>query len=615
VLVLLQLALAFRVALSDEWSEIRLAPTIAMSQGVPLWQPYGEGPILDAVYGPGAPVTWLPASLASTPAGAISIALLLSLVLLLVPTVWILFPEARHHLKLLAATLLLGIALQLSSPALPSLGIHADFPALGYATAALACAWTDRRRNAPAWQWTGAAFVIASVSSKQVMVPLLVAYPMWIGIASGWRAARQALVPLAVIGALAAGLVILLFDEMAMIDATIVGVSRQPFDGSSPLDALLTAALEFARRAAPFVVLLALAGSLVRRQGDSWQEIAQKNRWLFPLLVGLFLLPTALLSDAKVGGVANALGFTLWFLWLALLSAAASAGRSGPEVLRRVTVGAALAGCALAVRLAPDLAELPALLRMPPASTVAYEAARQAPGTIYFPYNPLASLFAEGRAYHLDPGVQFRAIEGRRMDESLVREHVPPAMNRVAASRQLMPRVLEYLPAFRRQVHDPVLPGWIVLTESDVLDERERPAPPTVAGLVPEAIRTSLVRLPTRGATVETAELVVPDRDRRPTVRLRATLAYTLPHETVDVETLLYDPAGRYLLTLVADPMPGTSVTIEEDWPVYSDVLRSAAEAVVLVRGGRPSGQEAWSLSPEQVRALVRQARSLRNPE
>src|SRR5688572_18595543 len=102
-LLVLQIVLAFRVALSDEWSEVRLAPSVAMWHGVPLWQAYGEGAILDAVYGPGSPVTWLPVGLASTPAGAISIALVLSLALVLVPTIWILYPEARHHPRLLAA--------------------------------------------------------------------------------------------------------------------------------------------------------------------------------------------------------------------------------------------------------------------------------------------------------------------------------------------------------------------------------------------------------------------------------------------------------------------------------------------------------------------------------
>ncbi|MGE0703189.1 MAG: hypothetical protein AB7F99_03300 [Vicinamibacterales bacterium] len=609
VLVALQLVLAFFVAINSEWNDVRLAPTIALLYGVPLWQPFRDGPTLDAIYGPVAPLIWMPAGLAPTPTGMLAVGALESFVLLAVPAAVLVIAEARRHLALLAATLVMAAALLLSSPSLPLIGIHADVPAIAFATAAIACAWTERRRQSAAWRWTGALCVIASVGAKQVMAPLLVVYPLWIGVTSGWPAARRMLASIAVTGVIALGLVIVAFDEVSMFDATILGPSRHGFEGGSLFAALPTAVLDLGRRAAPFVVLLGLVAFVVWRPSGSFHAAASKHRWLFPLAVAVACVPTSLLGDAKLGGAGNASAFTLWFLWLALVTAVATAGRRGPLGRQCATLGAAVVACLLAIRLAPELSQLGPLMRQPPLPSVAYEAAAQKPGTTYFPYNVVVTLVTDGRAYHLDPGLQFREIEGRDVDEEYVRAFVPAVMNRVAASRQVMPHALKYLPRYRRQVDDAALPGWTVMTESDLLAEGERPAAASSVRELRAALPTLVAATSASGATIESAHVSVPDRSRRPRVRLETTLRQTTPHDRIEIEVLLFDEDDRYLQSLVAEAPAGTE-TFDAEWPVFGDLLRPAVVAVVLVRAGEPSEGPRWRLTGDQVRALVRDSLS-----
>lgn len=606
-IVALQLVWRFALALGDEWNDARLAPTFGLVNGVPLWLPYGEGPTLDAIYGPIGPLTWLPAALAASPTGAIAIAALLSLVLLLAPVIWIVWMEARRYVLLATATLVLGLALQLSTPALPVIGVHADVPALGYATLALACVWTARRRRTPAWVWTGALFVIAAAGAKQVMAPLLVLWPAWIAVTSGRRAAGQALVALTVLGVAALGAVVIAFDEAAMIDATILGPIRHPWIDSTRA-ALWIVAVELIQRSLPLLALLTVAGWQVHRRHPTWRHMVRGERWLFPLAVAAACVPTSLVGGAKVGGAANALSFTIWFVWLALLAAVASAGRRGVRARATFTAASALIACALALRLVPDLAGLPELLQRSPAASVAFAAARAAPNTIYFPYRPLIGMMADGRADHLDPGLYFRELEGRRVDEAFVRAYLPPALNRVAADRQMMPHSLNHLPSYRRQILDPSLPGWIVMTESDLLLNGDQPAPVTTEGELPAALPATPIAAPDQGVDVSDVQVTVPDRSRRPIVRLEARLQTTAPLDVVVFEVVLRDRERRQVVTLVAARPPAPDGRVAAEWPVFSDLLRSAKDAVVIVREGQPSsatGLASWRLSAQDLRPLV----------
>ena len=71
VIALLLLGAPVLASTANVWNDIRLAPTAALLQGYRMYYMPGEGPMLGHIYGPVAPLAYLPALLWSTPAAAI----------------------------------------------------------------------------------------------------------------------------------------------------------------------------------------------------------------------------------------------------------------------------------------------------------------------------------------------------------------------------------------------------------------------------------------------------------------------------------------------------------------------------------------------------------------
>jgi hypothetical protein len=598
----LVVVLHFRASLDLAWNDARLAPTMGMIYGVPLWLRHGQGPVLDMIYGPVAALTWLPAALQSTPTLAIGVGVLEALLLTLVPAAWIVWTEGHRDRALMAATLLMGVAMVLSSPVFSTFHIHADVPALGYATIAIACAWTDCRRKSAFWRWAGAAAVVAAIGSKQVILPLAVIYPAWIFLASGHRTGVRATASVATVGALALAVVWATVDTEAMLAATLVGPNRHPWMQADAAAALRWALGDMVQRLWPTAALLALGTFVVWRPSPSWAARARAHRWLFPLAVGVACMPTALVGRMKLGGSPNTLAFTIWFVWLALVAAYASSSRRPPAARRVLTVVALMVAGGLALRLAPQLEGLPRLLGRAPGPSVAFDAARRAPGTIYFPYRPTVTFLAEGRGYHVDSGLFFRELEGLPIDGAFVRRFLPPQIERIADDRQFFPPTLRYLPEFRRQVLDPHLPGWIVLEEYDV------PMPPATPQVMTE-FTNDPSRLPVAAAAPPSAlvdlrsiEMSVPVRERRPHVRIDAVAHQSIEHELLEIELLLLDEQGEHLLTLAAHVVPGADGAVAAEWPIYFEILRSAARGTAIVRSGTWADGSRWRLSATAVR-------------
>src|SRR5437868_1701714 len=57
-----------------DWSSCRLAASLRLAYGFPLYTPQGGAMLNDWMYGPVAPLAYLPAALAKTPLGALQIA-------------------------------------------------------------------------------------------------------------------------------------------------------------------------------------------------------------------------------------------------------------------------------------------------------------------------------------------------------------------------------------------------------------------------------------------------------------------------------------------------------------------------------------------------------------
>jgi hypothetical protein len=93
---------------------------------------------------------------------------------------------------------------------------------------------------------------------------------------------------------------------------------------------------------------------------------------------------------------------------------------------------------------------------------LAYDFAVQHPGEVYYPWQPLATLLAEGRLYHFDYALMDRFIGGYEPTPEHLRANLPPRMRWIAANGRVW--TFHYFPEFSQEVQLPELPGWVVRT-------------------------------------------------------------------------------------------------------------------------------------------------------
>ncbi len=80
---------AFRSLPHWSWSAVRLAASVRLAYGFPLYTAPGSALMNDWFYGPMAPLAYLPSALASDPLGALRIAAVLNAIYFLFPIGWI----------------------------------------------------------------------------------------------------------------------------------------------------------------------------------------------------------------------------------------------------------------------------------------------------------------------------------------------------------------------------------------------------------------------------------------------------------------------------------------------------------------------------------------------
>jgi hypothetical protein len=129
----------------------RLAPTFAILRGYSLYYGQTDGPILTTIYGPIAPLAYLPAALARTPVFATRIATILSLLFFYVPALVLLGNleprvPSRPLIHWVRCLTLITALVSLVEPLSKSSSlVHADAPALG--ASALSCFFALRSRS------------------------------------------------------------------------------------------------------------------------------------------------------------------------------------------------------------------------------------------------------------------------------------------------------------------------------------------------------------------------------------------------------------------------------------------------------------------------------------
>jgi hypothetical protein len=403
------------------WNDVRLAPAFALARGVPLYPGETSGAVGTWIYGPLPAMLLWPATQASSAAQALLIADTLNLLFTVgaIAAVCAAWPAPagrtlRPADRLLAATL--AIALW---PGATFQYIQADnfAVALGLVGNLLLV-----RTQTSAGRWGAAALAVAGLACKQTSLGVAAAQIVWLGVVAGRSGALRHLGRCAILG-LAGGAAIVGAFGWDHIRLNLFALpSALPWT-DEPVRRLLDLAPELS------IHLLAPALIMLFCRRAVW---ARESPLLLPSLAWLFALPPGVLSLLKIGGTINSLqSFTLW------LPAALLVGLAAARVTRRASwfyAGAAMlaivvCGARLARRPSPPLRPLVEHYRQ------ADYLARTFRGEIWFPWNPLVTIYGENRFYHGEDGLYVRFLAGHSLTQDHARANLPPHMCVIALPR------------------------------------------------------------------------------------------------------------------------------------------------------------------------------------
>ncbi|MGE3805060.1 MAG: hypothetical protein AB7K24_10350 [Gemmataceae bacterium] len=451
------------------WNAIRLAPSVALLQGHPIYQPARHGPVSGHIYPPVPICLLLPAAMLPTPTSAIIAASLISFLLYAVPVAWLLGqdPEGLESTPAFGLRIyVLGLFLLITivTPGLAGVAtrVHVDGAAFGFAVlaSALLYFYPQPRHGI---LFASALAVALSIGCKQVMAPLFVALPLWLLFAEGGQAALRYLLCLFLAGILVGGLGLVLLDPSAVWFNLVQVPGRHPQVGVFPTN-LASAFLEFQEQLLLPLTFLVLAIALWWWSGElgrpGWMA---KQRWSLFLLVGLGQLPLALLGRLKVGGAVNAYSSSAGFLALTLCLCLRAGWNSAAGVRDAFKVSTVVLTSVLLWISVQQTAR--AYLDFDPRADNEQEIAtrylKEHPGEAYFPWDPLAHLMAEGKQYHFEYGVFDRGLAGFPLSDEQFRAQIPgqPRILCVPSNR-LAEISRRYLHEYHSAVQIPELPGF-----------------------------------------------------------------------------------------------------------------------------------------------------------
>lgn len=467
--------------LAYDWQPNRLAAAFALVKGYQLYYGPEAGPILNTLYGPVSALVYLPATLANTPTPAILAGSFINAMLFFLPLPW-LFLRARRAGSEMTATWAwaggLACAFAILNSTFSIFAIHADAPAQCFAL--LACIPLMYRRE----EERSVDFALASVFlalaawSKQTAAPLALALPLYVWWADGWKTCRDFLRIYVPIGLALSALFLVAFGPREALFNMFTIPAKHPWDPPG-LKGLVSGTAELI--GAAWVYLFALAALLYfDRQssgakdwgGRAW---AKDRPWLVLLLGAVCLVPLGVVSRVKVGGLANSF-YSNYLLIAGVVLAwtilAARAARPTSWIAYALLLGVTTHGI-VAQRELRGLALLPNPRQN--MHEAAYLLAKNFPRQLYFPWQVLSSLLADGELYHFAYGVFDRELGGYAPTDAHFRAHMPKNMQAIGyfAGYPDHTSMRKYLPEFTRAAQIQDVPGLVLLSR--------QPAPPPPA--------------------------------------------------------------------------------------------------------------------------------------
>jgi len=484
------------------WTGNRLTPAFALTHGYELYYGPSTGPIIGMIYGPVMALAYLPATLASSPTGALVAGSSISMLLFFGPVAWMYLGGRVRDARSLAPSIVGLLCFCLLSLGMSSFWtgfwVHADPPALGLTAAAcgLLCLYDPRKRLIlPA----AAVLAVLACWAKQPAAFLIPAMLLYVFLNHGLAALRRFAGWLALAGVVVSGGMVLAFGwEHLVFNMFTVprGHFQQgPLDAPGPLSArafALSAMTQYKRLVADLTLPLVMIAftvllSIVRPEGAREQRLAAiiRHRWIILFMAGVAGLPAAIIGGVKIGGAANVLAYATYFVsaaaTLSLVELSTKPAHQGAGTAAGGAKMLLLAvGIALAVsNLPPSIHEVRKGLAdlSGNCQQQAYDFARAHPGEVYYPWHPLPTLMAEGKLYHFSYGMFDRELAGFPVTEGHFREGIPEGVRYIGLPIHHPPIASRYPPEFSREIRVPQLPEWRVLIRpSDPEAERDAQA-------------------------------------------------------------------------------------------------------------------------------------------
>src|SRR3989338_5655741 len=295
-LTLLLAMLAYKILHSpfDDQNWSRLQRTFLIAHGLPIYFGKDAGPVINSIYGPVAAIAFLPAVVFHSLPAIMRSAEFLAIAFFFLPVLWLHLGHGRKKEALAGAGFFFVFAFFFfltSSIRNGAFHVHADAPALGLG--ALACAFIYFRNGNMRCLCFPLSAVCAVLAfyTKQVMAPLFLALPLYVGITEGRRAALQYTAWLFATAAFFTALFFQRFGGEHLFFNLFVLPSRHPWRDADPLKAWMFAGTKLVRES----FFIALLGFLAFRDRN---RVPQRG-WPLFLLVAIFLIPASLAGRAK----------------------------------------------------------------------------------------------------------------------------------------------------------------------------------------------------------------------------------------------------------------------------------------------------------------------------
>jgi hypothetical protein len=145
---------------------------------------------------------------------------------------------------------------------------------------------------------------------------------------------------------------------------------------------------------------------------------------LLPSLAWLCALPAGLAGILTLGGTLNSLQSLLYLLPAVVVSVPSALVKRVPTAARWLPIGtASVVVVIIAARVALDAGRpfKPVVAHIQQGELIA----QQFKGKVWFPWNPLLTIYSENRFYHVEDGLYVRFLTGNALDYAHARAHLP----------------------------------------------------------------------------------------------------------------------------------------------------------------------------------------------